>query len=160
VIAMSEAPAPEPPMSIVMKKRKRNRVIGENETLARLFMVQNPNNQTEWTCICKKVLNVSKGYSNQVSHIKAKHQDWEQVLKDNYNNESMLDDSNLDSKRQVMASFVVPKFTVTIFFWLDWIVRGLLPFSFVASPVNREKAKQYGLVLITWLRGILRYYLS
>jgi hypothetical protein len=105
-------------------------------------MVQSENEPMVWTCICKKVLTVSKGYTNQVAHIKAKHPGWEQVFLNQEQASCSSSSLCVEDKRSLMEQFMVPVDIQAIFFWLDWIVRGLHPFSFVASNLNREKARQ------------------
>jgi hypothetical protein len=97
-----------------------------------------------------------KGFTNQVNHIKAVHKEaWQEKL-EKYENEfqkkqasngngTIKDDQNdsiVAAKNSSLLHFKIPTKVQDIFFWIEWICLGLLPFSFVESDLNRKKAKR------------------
>ncbi|KAL0212388.1 hypothetical protein RCL1_006014 [Eukaryota sp. TZLM3-RCL] len=66
------------------------------------------------------------GYSNLWSHITSHHPDYE-ILMSQFNENS---ESNLER-------FIVRDMSRNCFYWLDWIMTNLLPFSFADNPINR-----------------------
>ena len=72
------------------------------------------------------------GVSNLTSHLKDKHQDWEQIYNDFKKN-------NPKAKKAPAGSvfFINPK-VITLHSWLDWIVTENLPISAVEKRSFRE----------------------
>ncbi len=82
------------------------------------------NTITRFKCNCGVVRtqNLKKGFTNLISHIKEQHPDWEDIMQ-----------NKLDG-RTILNQFINRK-AIKIFNWLEWIVMGDLPFSFVGKTL-------------------------
>jgi len=98
-----------------------------------------PSNGDHWTCRCGKEIAQKKGtgYSNLISHLNSfkGHNDppgqWSKVVQE-----------EVDRVRGVReAAMGVNTSGMTLYRWLDWIVRDNLPFSFCESERTRENTK-------------------
>jgi hypothetical protein len=85
---------------------------------------------TTFKCQCgtKRSQDLKKGYVNLVSHIKNQHLDWQPIMESKKRN---------DDKRN---PFINRKASM-YFSWLEWIIMGNLPFTFVEKPLTRKNTK-------------------
>jgi hypothetical protein len=118
-----------------------SRVVGSDNGLAvRLFFQKvNPNDNTcrAYKCkICdiKRQKNLS-GYTNLIDHLNEKHKKWKRVVEQAKSSKKVV-----GSMDKFLKKGVDPKYK-NIFRWLDWIIKGKLPFNFIESPLTRKNTK-------------------
>jgi hypothetical protein len=140
--------------------KKNGKIMTQNEILARLYFENLANDKSKWKCMeCPSTtltVKPGKGFTNQCSHIKSVHAEgWQHKLAayevelekiQCSNKDAVSDEAEKQSisiaKASSLAQYQMPKKLQDIFFWLEWICLCLLPFSFVANEVNRNKAKR------------------
>lgn len=85
-------------------------------------------------CECGNTRNVDlkKGYTNLVSHIKSQHKDWQEVM-----NAFHSDKVSTSKVTTPGFSFVNSK-SSKIFSWLEWIIMDNLPFNFVEKQLTQK----------------------
>jgi hypothetical protein len=85
-------------------------------------------------CSCGTTRKKKKGsgFSNLMSHLRAEHNDWEQIYKDSKKN-------NTRSKKAAADPvYFVNRKVVLLHSWLDWIIMDNLPIAAVEDPMFRK----------------------
>ena len=79
-----------------------------------------PGSTNSWECSCgsKRKQNIKNGYKNLLDHIHQAHPDWEDIMKQ----------STAGSQ---ITAFIGNNKAFNIYCWIDWVISGSLPFTFV-----------------------------
>jgi hypothetical protein len=97
----------------------------------------------EWVCICGvKRTKSGNGFSNLASHVKSAHisVDIEKITRHWMVTGEKPSNFVSGEKKLTITSFLPLKST-NIYSWIDWVVSGLRPFSFVEQHETREYTK-------------------
>ena len=78
--------------------------------------------------------NLSKGYTSCIAHVKGRHSEgWEQAL------ESALEQQKTKGGDHMERT--VTRKAINIHKWLEWVIMGDQPFSFVENSFTRKNTK-------------------
>lgn len=113
---------------------------GDNALAVRLFYEKKQLEGAEfpsYQCkICRTIRQQKQsGYTNLINHLEDKHKKWKSVVARAKSKQSVV-----GAMDKWMKKGVDEKYT-NIYRWLNWVVKGKQPFSFVANPLNRKYSK-------------------
>lgn len=116
--------------------------VGLSRRVADVFYTNSPKKSNTYRCRCgKKRKKCATSYSNLLSHVLAAHLDhFDLPTHDTFSSQECVDNHFKTTK------------TFRVFGWLEYIIKGLLPFSYVQKPVIKKHIVHNTISLSTFLK--------